>query len=110
MRGGWIGWARHQRRARLDYFRDHAEIDLQKIFPGDGDRDLALVNTWDYELFLTAAEKLHIAGHPFGASLSGGGTDSNNWLAAVFAAYGASIINEDGEISVNSDEVRTVLE
>ena len=96
--------------SRLDLFQQYAEIDLRKFFPGNSNRDLALVDSWDYELFLTAAEKLHIAGHPFGASLSGGGYDSNNWLAALFAAYGASIINEDGEISVNSDEVRTVLE
>ena len=96
--------------SRLDLFQQYADIDLQKFFPGNSNRDLALVDSWDYELFLTAAEKLHIAGHPFGASLSGGGYDSNNWLAALFAAYGASIINEDGEISVDSDEVRTVLE
>ena len=96
--------------SRLDLFQQYAEIDLRKFFPGNSNRDLVLVDSWDYELFLTAAKKLHIAGHPFGASLSGGGTDSNNWLAAVFTAYGASIINEDGEISVNSDEVRTVLE
>ena len=31
--------------SRLDYFRDHAEIDLQKFFPADGDRDLALVDS-----------------------------------------------------------------
>ena len=96
--------------SRLDLFKRYADIDLQKFFPGNSNRDFALVDSWDYELFLTAAEKLHIAGHPFGASLSGGGTDSNNWLAAVFAAYDASIINENGEISVDSDEVRTVLE
>ena len=96
--------------SRLDLFQQYADIDLQKFFPGNSNRDLALVDSWDYELFLTAAEKLHIAGHPFGASLSGGGYDSNNWLAALFAAYGASIINEGGEISVDSDEVRTVLE
>ena len=96
--------------SRLDYFRDHAEIDLQKIFPGDGNRDPALFESWDYELFLTAAEKLHAAGHPFGVGLSGGGNDTNQMLAALFSAYGASIINEAGEISVDSDETRSVLE
>ena len=96
--------------SRLDYFRDHAEIDLQKIFPGDGNRDPALVESWDYELFLTAAEKLHAAGHPFGVGLSGGGNDTNQMLAVLFSAYGASIINEAGEISVDSDETRSVLE
>ena len=96
--------------SRLDYFRDYAEIDLQRIFPGDSDRDPTLVDSWDYELFLTAAEKLHAAGHPFGVALSGGGTDTNQMLAALFSAYGASIINEAGEISVDSDETRSVLE
>ena len=96
--------------SRLDLLKKHADIDLQKYFPGNSNRDLALVDSWDYEFFLTAAEKLHIAGHPFGASLSGGGTDSNNWLGALFAAYGASIINESGDISVDSDATREVLE
>ena len=96
--------------SRLDYFRDYANIDLQKFFPGNIGRDLALVDTWDYELFLTAAEKLHAGGHSFGAALSGGGNDSNQFLAALFTAYGASIINESGDISVDSDETRSVLE
>ena len=96
--------------SRLDYFRDYANIDLQKFFPGDSGRDLALVDSWDYELFLTAAEKLHAGGHSFGAALSGGGNDSNQFLAALFAAYGASIINESGDVSVDSDETRSVLE
>ena len=96
--------------SRLDLFKQYADIDLQKYFPGHSNRDLALVDSWDYEFFLTVAEKLHIAGHPFGASLSGGGTDSNNWLGALFAAYGASIINESGDISVDSDATREVLE
>ena len=96
--------------SRLDLYQKHAGVDLQKIFPADKNRDSMLVDSWDYELFLTAAEKLHAAGNPFGAPISGAVNDSNQWLGAVFAAYGASIINEAGEISVDSDEVRAVLD
>lgn len=96
--------------SRLDYFQDYAGIDLQRFFPGHSEREASLVETWDYELFLTAAQKLHAAGHSFGAALSGGGNDSNQFLAALFAAYGASMIDESGDISVDSDATREVLE
>ncbi|GIS65739.1 MAG: hypothetical protein CM1200mP4_0870 [Rhodospirillaceae bacterium] len=33
-----------------------------------------------------------------------------NWLAATFSAYGAEFVNREGEGTVNSDEVRNLLE
>ncbi len=95
--------------SRLDYFQTYADVDLQKIFPAGGDRDPALVEQWDYERFLVAAEKLHAAGKSFGAPITPG-NDGPQWLGAIFAAYGAAVINEGGEVSVDSDETRAVLD
>ncbi|HIB55561.1 MAG TPA: carbohydrate ABC transporter substrate-binding protein [Alphaproteobacteria bacterium] len=95
--------------SRLDLYKAHAGVDLTEIFPPHANRDPELVNEWTYEAFLKAAEQLHLAGHPFGAAISPT-PDGTNWLAALFSAYGAEFVNRDGEVSVNSNEVRNVLE
>ena len=95
--------------SRLDLYKAHAGVDLAEIFPPHANRDPKLVNEWTYEAFLKAAEQLHLAGHPFGAAISPT-PDGSNFLAALFSAFGAEVVNRDGEISVNSDEVRNVLE
>ena len=95
--------------SRLDLYEEHAGIKLKEIFPAGNERDSALVNTWTYEAFLSAAEKLHGAGKSFGAPIAPT-PDGNQWLAALFAAYGSEVVNESVEITVDSDETRVVLE
>ena len=94
--------------SRYDLFKEHAGIDLKKIFPAHDNRNEELINNWTYDTFLIAAEKLYNAGKPFGATI--GATPDSRWLSALFTAYGAELVNKDGEISVDSDEVREVLE
>ena len=95
--------------SRLDHFRDHAGIDLAAMFPAFRERDPALVDGWTYDAFLAAAEKLHAAGHPFGAAISPT-IDGTQWVAQVFRAFGAELIDADGEIAVDSDETRAALD
>ena len=47
-------------------------------------------------------------GKPFGATI--GATADSRWLSALFTSYGAELVNKNGEITVDSDEVRQVLE
>jgi hypothetical protein len=94
--------------SRLDFYREHAGIDLQTIFPA-GERDPALVATWTYDRFLDAAGKLHGAGFSFGAPIAPG-ADSQGWLGQVFNAFGAVLVDAGGEIAVDSDETRAVLD
>lgn len=95
--------------SRLDYFRDYAGVDLQAMFPGHDRRDPALVDSWTYDAFLDAAEKLHAAGHAFGAPIAPT-PDGNQWIAQVFRAFGADLVDADGEMAVDSDATRTALE
>ena len=95
--------------SRLDLYKEHAHIDLTAIFPPNPNRDPELVNAWTYESFLQATAKLAAAGHPFGAAITPT-PDGTNWLAATFSAYGAEFVNREGEVTVNSDEVRNLLE
>lgn len=95
--------------SRLDLFQDHAGIDLRAMFPAGPDRDQALVDSWTYDRFLSASSALFDAGVPFGAPIAPV-PDSTNWTAPIFAAFGADLINADGDIVVDSDETRQVLD
>ena len=95
--------------SRLDLYREHAGIDLTSIFPAGGARNHELVDAWSYDSFLTAAQKLHAVGKPFGAPIAPT-PDGNQWLGSLFAAYGAEVMDASGDITVDSDEIREVLE
>ena len=94
--------------SRFDLFKEHAGIDLQTLFPGNENRDSSAVNNWNWDAFLLAAEKLYKVGKPFGATI--GATADSRWLSALFTSYGAELVNKNGDITVDSDEVRQVLE
>ena len=94
--------------SRFDLFKEHAGIDLQTMFPANENRDANLINNWNWDTFLLASEKLYKAGKPFGATI--GATPDSRWLSALFTSYGAELVNKNGEITVDSDEVRQVLE
>lgn len=88
--------------SRLDLFNKHAGIDLLELFPIENQRDPALVDTWDYALLLEAAKKLHAAGHAVGLPISATAPqDSPLWLQPLFLAFGATIVDENGNITIN---------
>ncbi len=95
--------------ARVDLMQNIAGIDIKKMYPANGPADPALADAWTYDAFLTAAEKCHKAGYPFGMPMSDC-TDASNWVGAAFAAYGAELVDKDGNITVKSDQVKQMLE
>jgi ABC-type glycerol-3-phosphate transport system substrate-binding protein len=94
--------------ARLDLFKQHAGLDLQAMFPA-GQAPSKEADNWTWETLLTAAEKLKKAGNPVGLGL-GQTTDSVDWVGALFASYGAELVDASGKITVKSDNVKKVLE
>jgi len=94
---------------RIDLLQQHAGLDVTKMYPASGVPDKALADAWTWDAFLTAAEKCHKAGVPFGKPMSAA-SDAVNWVGAVFAAYGANLVDKDGNITVKSAEVKQVLE
>jgi ABC-type glycerol-3-phosphate transport system substrate-binding protein len=94
--------------ARIDYFKDYVGLDLQKMYPV-GPADAALTDAWDWNHFVTAAEKCSKAGHPFGLGLSTC-TDAINMAGAVFHSYGADLVDPEGTITVKTDATRQALE
>jgi len=93
--------------ARIDLFKQHVGWDPREMYPAGGAPKGAEKWTWDE--FLRAAEACHKAGFPFGMPL-GQQSDSVDWVGAVFSAYGAQLVDEEGNITVKSDATRQVLE
>jgi hypothetical protein len=95
--------------SRLDFWKQHAGVDLKDLFPA-GQRDQAKVDQeWTYANFLEWAKKLHAAGHEFGNPI-GQTNDSQVWLAPLFLAFGSQPMNPNGDITIDSDETRAAIE
>lgn len=94
---------------RIDLFRQHAGIDLTKMYPAGAPPDQALTDKWTWDAFLVAAQKLHKAGFPIGIGM-GQTADSVDSAGAIFSAFGAHLVDAGGNITVDSDATRQVLE
>ncbi len=94
--------------ARISLLKKYANLDVQQIYPAHQVQPPEAAD-WSYETFLKAAEACHKAGYPFGLGL-GQTTDSVDWTGALFAAYGAELVDKNGKPVVRSDAVRQVLE
>ena len=94
---------------RIDLFKEHAGIELTKMYPPGAPPDKTLADKWTWDAFLTAAQKCHKAGFPFGIGM-GQTADSADSAGAIFAAHGAHLVDAKGNITVNSDAVRQTLE
>jgi len=94
---------------RIDLFKEHAGIELTKMYPPGAPPDKTLADKWTWDAFLTAAQKCHKAGFPFGIGM-GQTADSADSAGAIFAAHGAHLVDAKGNITVNSDATRQTLE
>jgi hypothetical protein len=95
--------------SRLDLYKQHAGIDLQKIFPATDKRDKTLTDTWSWDTYLTSAEKVAKAGFPVGNPL-GQTSDAVDWVGALFRAYGVVLVDGKDSVKVNSPETRAALD
>jgi len=95
--------------ARIDYMKEYVGLDVQKMYPAGAPPDKELVETWEWNNFLKAAEKCFKAAHPFALGLSTC-TDAINMAGAVFHSFGADIVDAKGDITVKTDATRQALE
>jgi ABC-type glycerol-3-phosphate transport system substrate-binding protein len=95
--------------ARIDLFKRHVGLDVQAMYPA-ADRLGPEAANWTWETFLTAAEKCNKAGHYF-ALPAGTFGDATNWIGAMFACYGAHLVDAKGNTTVrNNDKVKQALD
>jgi ABC-type glycerol-3-phosphate transport system substrate-binding protein len=95
--------------SRVDLYKQHCGIDLQAMFPAGDNRDKALIDSWNWDLYLSSAEKLMKAGFPVGNPL-GQTSDAIDWVGALFRSHGVVAIDEKDNIKISSDATRQVLE
>ena len=96
--------------SRIDLYKEHAGIDLQKIFPADEAKyDKAKIDAWTWDTYLASAEKLFKAGYPVGLPM-GQSSDAVDWVGALFNSFGVVMVDAKDDIRINSDETRTALE
>ena len=93
---------------RISVLKEVAGLDVVKMYPASAD-PTAEANHWTYDTMLEAAEACKKAKMTFGIGL-GTTPDSVDTAGAMFAAFGAEIVNAKGEVNAHSDPVRQVLE
>lgn len=86
---------------RFDLFQQHAGIDIRAMWPAE-DRAGPGADTWNWDTFLTAAEKCHAAGFPFGLPM-GSFTDAVDTVGALMASFGAYMMDERGNPTVRGN-------
>jgi ABC-type glycerol-3-phosphate transport system substrate-binding protein len=94
---------------RISLLKQFADLDVVKMYPVGAPADKELSDKWTWDTFLDAATKCHKGGYPFGVGY-GQTSDSVDYVGAVFAANGAVLVDQEGNITVKSDAVKQVLE
>jgi len=79
------------------------------MYPAGAPPDKELADNWNWDIFLTAARNCFVVGYPFGLPL-GVTPDSVDWVGAMFASYGAELVDRAGNITVNSEPVKAALD
>lgn len=96
--------------SRFDLYKQYAGIDLRDLFPPDESKyDPAKIDRWNWDLYLQSATKLHQAGFPIGLPM-GQTSDSVDWVGALLRSFGVVMIDQKGDIKVDSPETRSALE
>lgn len=95
--------------SRIDLFKQHCGIDVVAMYPAGKPPNKELADAWTYDAFLTAAQKCHKAGVPFGLPIGATG-DSVQWVGAACRAFGAQLVDAKGNITVKSDNMRQLIE
>lgn len=93
---------------RISLLKEYAGLDVQKMYPAEP-RQAPEADAWTWEAHLKAAEACHKAGKPFGIGL-GTTVDSVDTIGALFRAYGAELVDAKGEMKLDSDEMKQVME
>ncbi len=94
---------------RISLLKNYIGMDVTQVYPAHEVSGVAGKDwTWEGD-FLKAAEAAAKDGHHFGLGL-GQTSDSVDWVGALFASYGAVLVDANGKSQVNSEAVNQVLE
>jgi hypothetical protein len=94
--------------ARISVMKQLAGIDVTKMYPA-AEVAAPEAEAWTWDNFLKAAEACDKGGMTFAIGNSPS-PDSVDFAGALFASYGADLVDGKGNITVDSDNVKQVLE
>jgi ABC-type glycerol-3-phosphate transport system substrate-binding protein len=95
--------------ARISWFKKNG-LDLQAMYPAKDEKN-ALQDSWTWETFMKFAELAKKDNITFGLGMGGGlNTDATDTHGALFKAYGATLIDANGNSQLKSDAVMQVME
>jgi ABC-type glycerol-3-phosphate transport system substrate-binding protein len=95
--------------ARISMMKELAGLDIVKMYPAKIGEETAEAKAWNMDAMLKAAEVCFKADKPFGIGL-GTTADNVDTAGALFASFGAELVDEKGSIQIKSDAVRQALE
>jgi ABC-type glycerol-3-phosphate transport system substrate-binding protein len=95
--------------ARISLIKSIAGEDVTEWYPAKDVRTEGAAN-WTYDKQLKLAELCHKAGQTFALGCGSNSTDANQTWGATFGAFGADLVDAKGNITVDSDPVREVLD
>ena len=93
---------------RISLLKQMAGLDVVGMYPARPEHTAA-ADGWTYDAMLKVMAACKKGGKPFGIGL-GLTTDSVDSAGAIFTAFGAELVDGEGNIKVRSDAVRQVLE
>jgi ABC-type glycerol-3-phosphate transport system substrate-binding protein len=95
--------------ARISWFKKHG-LDLQAMYPAKPEHT-AMQDQWTYDTLLKYAELAKQDGQTFALGLGGNtNTDAIDQIGAMFKAFGAVLIDEKGDIKLDTPEMSAFLE
>jgi hypothetical protein len=95
--------------ARVTWFKQHG-LDLVSMYPVKPEHTAAQ-DAWTWDALLKYAELAQKDGLTFGLGMGGNtNTDATDMHGSLFKAFGAKLIDEKGNITLDSAEVNQVLE
>ena len=95
--------------ARISWFKK-AGLDIQAMYPAKDEKN-PLQDAWTWDAFMNYAEMAAKDNMTFAMGMGSGlNTDATDTHGALFAAYGATLIDADGKSQLKSDAMRQCLE
>jgi hypothetical protein len=95
--------------ARISMIKKFTDEDVTEWYPAKDVKTKGAAE-WTYEKQLKMAEQCHKAGHLFAFGCGANSTDANQTWGATFGAFGAHLVDAKGNVTVDSDPVREVLD
>ena len=95
--------------ARISMIKKIGGVDVTEWYPAKPVRTESS-EQWTYDKQLEIAKKANAAGNPFALGCGSNSTDANQTWGTTFGAFGAHLMDKDGNITVDSEPVKECLD